>query len=262
MGLSVKWARYNIGASKPDDTGSVFSLGDPNGQIGNYHEYALSYYTKGKFSSNSSIAGTAFDTATKKWSNKWRIPTKKEFQELVDNCTIEKYEYNSVKGFLLTSKKNSNSIFLPSAGGKYVDNGKFVNSKFRSGHYWTANIDEYNITTYSFDLFAYAFYFNYDDDKYGSTRDLMDETKNRIRPVSTGTSSGGGSCSGCTNECSTGCATGCSSSCSGGCSGDCSSGCSGGCSSSCSGRCDTTCYGGCIGGCHYTCVGSCSGWMN
>ena len=262
MGLSVKWARYNIGASTPEGTGSYFALGDPNGKIGNYYSDAENYYTKGKFSSNSSIAGTSYDTATKKWSSKWRLPTREEFQELVDNSTIKKYEHNSVKGFLLTSKKNNNSIFLPAAGSRYVDNNKFVASRVRTGHYWTANIYEYLVNSYSFDLLAYSFFFNYDDDKYGSTRDLMDQTKNSIRPVSTGVSSGGGSCSDCTSDCAIGCATGCSNGCSGGCAGDCAVGCTGECSGNCSGRCDSTCFGGCIGDCHYTCVGSCSGFMN
>ena len=81
LGLSVKWARYNLGTSKPEGFGSYYAFGDPSGNNINSENDQYSYYDYGKFKSKTSIAGGQYDSAKYKWGNKWRMPTKSEFAE-------------------------------------------------------------------------------------------------------------------------------------------------------------------------------------
>lgn len=43
----------------------------------------------------------------------WRMATEEDFQELIDNCEWTATTQDDVEGFLVTSKSNGNSIFLP-----------------------------------------------------------------------------------------------------------------------------------------------------
>ena len=79
------------------------------------------------------IADANLDAATANWGNNWRMPTKEEFQELLNLC---KWEFTG-NGYKVTSKQegNNNSIFLPAAGkllsGSVIHVGEF-------GSYWSS----------------------------------------------------------------------------------------------------------------------------
>jgi hypothetical protein len=47
------------------------------------------------------------------WGGDWRIPTVAEFQELRNHCVWTWTDIESQSGYLVTSVKNGNSIFLP-----------------------------------------------------------------------------------------------------------------------------------------------------
>ncbi len=66
------------------------------------------------------------------------IPTKRDFQELIDNCTIEEKTVQGTKGLRITGP-NGNKIFMPYAGSCY--DGKTPQSGTLS-YYWTC--DRYN----------------------------------------------------------------------------------------------------------------------
>lgn len=134
LGLSVKWATCNVGASYPSDYGDYYAWGETS---------TKSSYTKDNSSTYgkqmSSIAGNAtYDVARKKWGSPWRLPTKAEFDELIDNCTWTWTTQNGKNGYKVTSKKNGNSIFLPAAGwrGGTSSNGLSVLVDCRSGGYY------------------------------------------------------------------------------------------------------------------------------
>lgn len=78
LGLSIKWAGWNIGASAPEELGGLYGWGDPTGTkvSGNDDEYP---------SKNPpiNICGTKYDIAHVQWGNGWRLPTKKEIEELM-----------------------------------------------------------------------------------------------------------------------------------------------------------------------------------
>jgi hypothetical protein len=131
LGLSVKWATFNLGASAPEEYGDYFAWGETEPKAkygwaqykwGNGENKALTKYCNKAaygvdgFTDNLTQLLPEDDAAHVNWDGNWRMPTAAEFDELINNCTIEKSTMNGVNGYLLTSKINGNSIFLPMAG--------------------------------------------------------------------------------------------------------------------------------------------------
>lgn len=102
LGLSVKWATCNVGANTPEEYGE--------------------YYT--------------FDEAKKISNSNWRVPTREEMNELLENCDYKWTTQNGVNGGLFTSKKNGNSIFLPAAGRRHGSDVYFVGY---CGYNWSSS---------------------------------------------------------------------------------------------------------------------------
>ena len=129
LGLSVKWARVNLGASSPEEFGDYYAWGETE--------------TKNEYTEDNSVTyGDAYiadfsgskkyDAATANWGISWRMPTETEFQELIDNCeTIEYLKYNDVYGYLLTIDDDK-SLFFPEAG--YISGI----SSYSNCWYWTS----------------------------------------------------------------------------------------------------------------------------
>ncbi|MGM9768332.1 MAG: DUF1566 domain-containing protein, partial [Candidatus Cryptobacteroides sp.] len=86
------------------------------------------------------ISGNAaYDAARYNWGGKWRLPTKAECQELVENCTWTKCKYGKLTVYKVTSKKNGASIFLPAAGDRY---GSSLYGAGEYGDYWSSTPGE------------------------------------------------------------------------------------------------------------------------
>ncbi len=144
LGLSVKWAGWNIGASSPEGTGSRFAWGAMGGG-GTWASYP--YFIKMEKNEKgeeyavcenigSDISGTSYDAARELWEAGWRIPRKEEFNELISYCSWEWGNHNGVAG-LFAIGPNGNSIFLPAAGGK-DENG--IYNEGNACHYWTSTL--------------------------------------------------------------------------------------------------------------------------
>ncbi len=102
--------------------------------------------------SMSDIGGnSSYDAARANWGGSWRLPTKAECDELVNNCTRQWTTRNGVKGMFFTSKRNGNSIFLPAAGWR---DGTSAGDAGERGDYWSST--PYESCTYG----AYGLYFN------------------------------------------------------------------------------------------------------
>ena len=138
LGLSVKWATYNLGASKVSDPGDLFSWGETSTKSkftwGNY------VYANGTSSSvmdiGKDISGTQYDAAKALWGEDWRMPTEEEFNELLEKCTFTSTTKDGMKGGLFTGP-NGNSIFIPYAGCSY--DGTAVGKNTRA-LYWTSTL--------------------------------------------------------------------------------------------------------------------------
>lgn len=135
LGLSVRWANFNVGASEPGEYGGLYGWGDISGKKNSMdlNDYPC-YYAP------FSICGTKHDIARESFGDGWRIPTTEEQKELVENCTFEETEVKLstgkyVIGHLVTGP-NGNSIFLPYVGyrigTKIYDQGKI-------GRYWSGS---------------------------------------------------------------------------------------------------------------------------
>ena len=111
LGLSVKWANRNYTADSPEKAGHPCQWPGLN--------------VKKEITQ---IAGTKYDIIYTSSKGKWRMPTKKEFDELLKNCTYKKETLNGVNGVTFTSKINGNTIFFP-----------LPEQKGTLGIYWTGD---------------------------------------------------------------------------------------------------------------------------
>lgn len=140
LGLSVKWAAFNIGASSPEESGFQFSWGevspaadaDMSPDNGNpWQEYDLfsggdPYGNPGRLIrynsdpelgavDNKTVLDTLDDAAYVATGGVGRTPTAEEFQELLDRCTWEFIEYKGSWGAVITGP-NGAQIFLDAEG--------------------------------------------------------------------------------------------------------------------------------------------------
>ena len=145
LGLSVKWATCNVGASKPEDYGDYFAWGETKPK----KRYSSSNYS---YTSNPTILPLSADAARANWGGSWRMPTRAEQDELREQCTWTWTTQNGVKGYRVTSTKNGKSIFLPAAGYRYDSS---LNHAGRYGYYWLSSLN----TGYSSN--AYFLYFTW-----------------------------------------------------------------------------------------------------
>ena len=135
LGLSVKWATCNVGASNPHEYGDYYAWGETTIKPCYFEENYI-YYDGEKYQNLGNISGNAeFDIARIKLGANWRTPTNKEIQELLNNCEEEWTSVNGVAGCRFTSKRNGNSIFMPATGAKH---SSYNDGEGQSGTYWSA----------------------------------------------------------------------------------------------------------------------------
>lgn len=156
LGLSVKWSRFNIGATDPSEPGDYYAWGETTPKT----EYTWATYkycngtdsTLTKYNSNPERGLNGFtddktvldpddDVAAVRWKGNWRMAYGREFKELIDSCNWEWTTLNGTYGYLVTSKVKGytdQSIFLPAAG--YINNGSSVDDMGYVGEYWAASL--------------------------------------------------------------------------------------------------------------------------
>ena len=161
LGLSVKWATCNVGASSPEDYGNYYAWGETKTKT-RYTESNSKTYGK---SINDIKGNSQYDAARANWGGTWRLPTKAELAELKENCTWQWTTQNGVKGYKVTSKVNSNYIFLPAAG---IRDGSSLYYAGSNGYYWSSmpNDDD---GFYAYGLYFHSsyHYMDYDSRNYG-----------------------------------------------------------------------------------------------
>ena len=145
LGLSVKWANMNVGATKASGFGTYFAWGETKPK--EYYSWDTYVWSRGdsqfltKYSTTDrrSKLTPSDDAAHINWGGGWRMPTVEEFDELTDpnNCTWEWTTQDGVNGYKVTGKKTGNSIFLPITGCRY-----YAETQFRAinGIYWTSSL--------------------------------------------------------------------------------------------------------------------------
>ena len=136
LGLSVYWAKCNIGAKKAEECGGYFGWGDTSGKktTTNYDDYPCSTDNL-----PSTIINTSYDIAKTAWGSSWRMPSFTEMQELTIGCISESLTYNGIKGQKYTGITGE-SIFLPNAGYREGVNIECVGHCSR---YWSGDLYPY-----------------------------------------------------------------------------------------------------------------------
>ena len=151
LGLSVKWATCNVGASSPEEYGDHYAWGET--ETKDYYDWGTYKWCNGSFSTltkyctsskkgtvdNKTVSDPDDDVAHVKWGGKWRMPTDAELTELREKCTWTWTTQGGTKGYEVTSKSNGNSIFLPAAGYRIYNSFSGVGSY---GYYWSASLYE------------------------------------------------------------------------------------------------------------------------
>lgn len=91
LGLSVKWAASDLGARLPYVSGDDVDMPDGDGNI----------------------CGTELDPVTQALGKPWRLPSRQEFEELLNNCKWRYGEFHNAIGWFVTGPSGK-TIFLKS----------------------------------------------------------------------------------------------------------------------------------------------------
>ena len=185
------WATMNVGATSPSDYGDYFAWGEVESKA----DFSWSTYKHCKGSENkltkychSSSYGTIDhkqelefldDAARQNWGGSWRMPSRAQVQELINECTWKWTTLDGViYGYQVISKKDSNiSIFLPAAG---YYNGTTLYNSGAYGYYWTR--ENYK-SSYSYsDVSCFAYLLSFSISSHTTDNDYRDEGYS-VRPV-------------------------------------------------------------------------------
>ena len=158
LGLSVKWATYNVGATTPEGSGDYFAWGEVEPK--DYYDWGSYKYCNGteisltKYCNDINYGFNGFidnkleldledDAASVNWGGKWRMPTADELDDLRYSCTWEWTTQNGVVGLLGTSRVEGytdRTIFFPAAGMFYMDEMVNIDENLW-GWYWSKSIE-------------------------------------------------------------------------------------------------------------------------
>ena len=122
LGLSVSWATCNLGAEKPEEYGNYFAFGEIEAKS----SYSWENWNNPK---TLNLSGEQ-DAATQQLGSGWRMPTRKECEELLQECSWKLIAIEGVKGYEVTGK-NGNSIFLPLTG-SYTSKEENYEARYRT----------------------------------------------------------------------------------------------------------------------------------
>lgn len=149
LGLSVKWATCDVGASSPSDYGDYYAWGETatksNYDWSTYKWCKESFDSLTKYNTVNSYGAVdnmkrldrEDDVANAKWGGTWRMPTDEEMTELREKCDWTWAKQGGKDGYRVTSRTNGNSIFLPAAGTRRLSS-LFLTGSF--GFYWSSSL--------------------------------------------------------------------------------------------------------------------------
>lgn len=155
------WATCNIGASTPEGYGDYFAWGETKPK--SIYNWSTYFDTSGGgmiFKKYNIVGGkteldSEDDAAFMTWGNGWCTPSDLQFTELRKNCRWTWTSLNGVNGYVVASKVNGNSLFLP-AGGYLEDKSPYGANL--GGNYWSRTLDPY----YS----GNAYFLAFDDENF------------------------------------------------------------------------------------------------
>ncbi|MBQ6081542.1 MAG: hypothetical protein IJK91_03570 [Bacteroidales bacterium] len=148
----IKWARCNLGASKPWEVGDFFAWGETSPKteftLANYKFMSTvqsgwhpTKYNRYKFSTlrdDKYALEAEDDAATVILGNEWYVPSPADFEELKQSCEVEFVSVQDVYCFKYTGP-NGNAILFPCGGQWEIarDKTEAENGYVKQGFYWT-----------------------------------------------------------------------------------------------------------------------------
>ena len=156
MGTSVKWAAYNLGATKPEEYGDYYAWGETqtksnynwstykwcNGDYNKQTKYCpadkADYWDGEGTPDGKTVLDLEDDAAHVNLGGAWRMPTDEEWTELRVNCLWEWTVYEGINGYMVYGFDSGNSMFLPAAGGRGSTNLFDAGSR---GGYWSSSLN-------------------------------------------------------------------------------------------------------------------------
>ena len=164
------WACCNVGASKPEEYGNYYAWGETQPKsVYDSDNYQLYNSNTGYVNCGSDIAGTSYDAATANWGAPWRMPSKAQINELLNNTTSTWTTENGVYGRKFTGS-NGGTVFLPASGTRWNSG---LDSAGSYGYCWSS-------TPQSFSLNAWGLYFTSGVANLGGDRRYFGQS---VRPV-------------------------------------------------------------------------------
>ena len=139
------WATCNVGASKPEGYGNYYAWGETATKA--VYDWSTYKWTSGWSSTPTKYTGSssaelelADDAAYVNWGKNWRMPSKAQFDELINSSytTTTWTSINGIYGWKITSKMpgyTGNSIFLPAA--RYYSGSSLNDVGSSFGRYWS-----------------------------------------------------------------------------------------------------------------------------
>ncbi|MBR0334429.1 MAG: InlB B-repeat-containing protein [Bacteroidales bacterium] len=177
LGLSVKWAAYDIGANSATELGDFFAWGEtqpkkdyswdtykfavtyksPESATRSFDngygkEYELTKYNldpNSEYYDGKNTLDLIDDAAHMAWGGNWRMPTKAECEELLEKCEWTRTEYLGVYGYDVKGP-NGNRMFLP----HYKEVSDMLSDRWF--YRWSSNCLNNNDTYYNPEEFAYT----------------------------------------------------------------------------------------------------------
>ena len=159
IAIGPLWAKTNVGANSPTETGYYFWWGDTLGYKWQNEQWVASDGSRTGYSFNATSFGKtltqlqsmgyvgedgnllpAHDAATQHWGDDWRVPKASELRNLIDLCTWTWATNNNIAGYTVTGKGlySGNSIFIPVAGNASTTNLFSATSAF---YLWSSTAD-------------------------------------------------------------------------------------------------------------------------
>ena len=157
LGLSVKWASFNIGASKPEELGNYYAWGEVEEKKREEYNWGGYVFCKGddhsltKYCNNSEYGYNGFkdglstleledDVAHVLLGSPWRMPTWLEIMELQQRCEWTWTTRDGWNGYVIKSLVNDNSIFIPACGQGVNSQSVIVAKINQEGRYWSSSL--------------------------------------------------------------------------------------------------------------------------
>ena len=140
LGIGVKFACCNVGASAPWEYGGYYAWGETEEKERyapdsyKYCKYSIDDFEYQYQSLGRDISGTQYDVAHVKWGGGWHMPSNSQFVQLQVSCSNEWISLNGVEGTKITGS-NGGTIFLPAAGCRWYDGTNYAGSDV---FYWSS----------------------------------------------------------------------------------------------------------------------------